>query len=115
MRKNDWSSKLTSQAEVSLKEMGQQLAKARERRGFSVAELARRTGVDRRTIAQLEQGYPGVSIGVFFQLMSFLNLLPGLSEALNPENDLEAIQLQLRQLRKGNRLKKKISKSEVAF
>lgn len=115
MKKTEWSSLLSSQAEVSLKEMGILLSQARKRRGLSALEVARRAGVDRRTIAQLEKGSPGVSIGVFFQVMSLFNLLPGFKEVLSPENDIEALNLQIRQLRKGRTRKRKIPSEEVDF
>ncbi|MGZ3775228.1 MAG: helix-turn-helix transcriptional regulator [Pseudobdellovibrionaceae bacterium] len=115
MKKTNWHSLLTPQAEISLKETGQLLTEARKRRGLSVIEVARRVGVDRRTIAQLEMGHPGVSLGVFFQVMNLFNLLPGLKEVFLPENDLEALSTQIRQLRRGRVNRKKISKSEVDF
>lgn len=115
MKKANWESRLTSEAEISLKEVGHLLAQARRRRGFSVSELARRMGVDRRTISQLEAGHPGVSVGVLFQVMSLFYLLPGLNEVFLPENDLRALSMEIRDRRAGKTHKKKISKDEVDF
>lgn len=115
MKKKEWHSILNSQAEISLKEMGGLLSQARKRRGLSVTDLAKRVAVDRRTIAQLEKGHAGVSVGVFFQVLSVFNLLRGFNEVLKPENDIEALKVQIQQLRKGKSTKKKISKEEVDF
>ena len=99
-RTPDWEKLLTAEAEAALKQVGTFLAEARDRRGMSVSELATRMGVDRRTLTQLERGSPTVSIGVFFQALSALNLLRGIEEVVRPENDVEAISSSIRRLRK---------------
>lgn len=43
--------------------LGQQVKAARIGRKWSAVELAERIGVDRRTVAAIEAGDPGVSIG----------------------------------------------------
>ncbi len=115
MRLKSWKNHLTADAEIGLQEVGRLIAEARKRRGLSVADLSQRLGVDRRTLAQLEAGHPGVSLGLFFQILSLLNLVKGLEEFLKPENDIETAAMQVRAIRKRKRISKKIPDSEVNF
>ncbi len=110
-----WDQIMTAEASSTLQEVGRLIQLARKRRKMSSAEIGRRVGVDRRTIAHLESGHPGVSIGVFMQMLSVLNLTAGFGEALKPEYDLEAIAVELRRARKKGKTSKKISASEVNF
>src|SRR5688500_15083178 len=75
-----WEKLLTAETESELKEVGRLLAIARQSRGMSLIELGQRIGVDRRTIAALEKGSPKVSLGIFFQVLSAMNLLRGIEE-----------------------------------
>lgn len=43
--------------------LGQQIKAARVERGWTAHELAARIGVDRRTVAAIEAGDPGTSLG----------------------------------------------------
>ncbi len=113
--KVNWEKLLTLDAELELKDVGRQLAAARKRRALSAAAFAARIGVDRRTLAQLEKGSPKVSLGIFFQVLSALNLLRGLQEALNPENDLEFIATAIRRARRGRGAARKIDDEKVNF
>lgn len=115
MKSKTWHHTLTAEAVISLKEMGRLLSEARKRRGMSLVELARRAGVDRRTLSQLESGQPGVSIGLFFQALSLLHLGKGIEEFLKPENDIETASLKVRKIRKRQKIFKKISDEEVNF
>lgn len=115
MKNKAWDHLLTGEASLSLKEVGRLLSEARKRRGLSCSELAHRAGVDRRTLSQLEAGHPGVSIGLFFQVLSLLNLLRGIEESLKPENDMETAMLHVRRIRKHQKITKKISEEEVNF
>ena len=57
-----------------LKELGEQIQLARLRRKFSAAQIADRTGVGRKTIYNIEQGSPSVSIGSYLQVLFVLGL-----------------------------------------
>lgn len=114
-RTPDWEMLLTAEAQAELKQIGTLLTEARDRRGMSVSELATRMGVDRRTLTQLEKGSPTVSLGVFFQALSALNLLRGIQEVVRPENDIEAISGSIRRLRKRLPPLKQISDKKVEF
>ncbi len=110
-----WDELLTAEAELELKEVGRLLSVARKGRGMSMMELANRLGVDRRTLSQLEKGSPKVSLGIFFQVLSALNLLQGIEEALKPENDIESISFAVRRARQHRTPTKKINKDKVNF
>lgn len=110
-----WEEILTMEASSTLKETGRLVQLARKRRRMSSVELGRRVGIDRRTVANLEHGNPGVSLGVFMQVLSVLNLTAGFVEALRPENDLDAITGELRRARRKGRKIKEILPEEVDF
>lgn len=112
---NDWESVLTVEARTELRQVGLLLSQARLRRGMSVSELAARMGVDRRTLTQLEKGGPTVSVGIFFQALSALNLLRGIEEVVRPENDVEIIANNFRRIRKRLPQTKVISDKKVEF
>jgi transcriptional regulator with XRE-family HTH domain len=113
--KTSWEKLLTADAELELKEMGHLLSIIRKRRAMSVTELAARVGVDRRTLSQLEKGSPKVALGIFFQVLSVLNLLRGIQEVLKPENDLESISREVRRARSLRRSPRKIRDEKVNF
>jgi DNA-binding XRE family transcriptional regulator len=115
MKHKKWETVLTGDAALSLQEVGRLISEARKRRGMSILELANRAGADRRTISQLEVGYPGVSIGLFFQVLSLFNLVKGIEEFLKPENDIETAAARVRKIRKRQKVTKEISADEVNF
>ena len=104
----------TAKTISSLKNIGELLQVARGRRNISCTEMARRLGVDRRTLADLEKGGPGVSTGVFFQALDHLGLLDGLEEIVRPENDLTATAISVYKVRRKLN-SKKIDDSKVDF
>jgi transcriptional regulator with XRE-family HTH domain len=113
--KPSWEKMITAEANTELKEVGRLLSQARTQRGMSISELASRIGVDRRTLTQLENGSPKVSVGIFFQALSTLNLLRGIEEVVRPENDLEAIGASIRRIRSRKNPKKEIADQDVNF
>ena len=62
-----------------LKELGEQIQLARLRRKFSAAQIAERTGMGRKTVYNIEQGSPSVSIGSYLQVLFVLGLEKDLS------------------------------------
>ncbi len=115
MTKLSWEKFLTGETKAKLIELGELLQKARMFRGISIKELSERIGTDRRTLSKLEKGNPTVSLGVFFQVLSALNLLRGIEEILRPENDIESIAASIRRIRDKKGPKKTISDNEVDF
>jgi transcriptional regulator with XRE-family HTH domain len=107
--------RLTNDVLDQLKELGGHLAAARLRRRLSASELARRVGVDRRTIAQLEAGSATVALGTFLQTLDVLGLLRGLDEVVRADNDIEAIGAEVRRARQRRRRAPKIPDAKVDF
>jgi hypothetical protein len=93
---NDW---LPQQALGALRELGAHLALARVRRRESLRAWAQRIGVSVRTVQRLEDGDPGVGMGVYaaaLWLIGRADALPGLAD---PSLDRGALELDVRQAR----------------
>lgn len=93
---NDW---LPPQALSALRELGGSLAVARVRRKESLRGWAKRIGVSVRTVQRLEDGDPGVGMGVYaaaLWLMGRSDALPGLAD---PALDRGALELDVRAAR----------------
>lgn len=69
-------------------QLGQRIRLARLRRGWSVAELADKAGINRNTLTALELGQAGTSIGVCFTVLWALGLDPTLQGVADPDADL---------------------------
>jgi transcriptional regulator with XRE-family HTH domain len=82
--------KFQSPAQVGeqLAQFGQRIRVARLRRGWSVADLAGRAGINRNTMTALEQGRPGTSVGVCFTVLWALGLDQTLGDIADPDADL---------------------------
>lgn len=57
-----------------LKELGENIKLARLRRKISSEQMAERTGTSRKTIYNIEQGSPTVSIGSYLQVLFVVGL-----------------------------------------
>ncbi len=57
-----------------LKELGENIKLARLRRRISSEQMAERTGTSRKTIYNIEQGSPTVSIGSYLQVLFVVGL-----------------------------------------
>ena len=57
-----------------LNEAGMHLKLARLRRKYSSETVAQRAGITRRTLSKVEQGDPGVALGVYARVMQVLRL-----------------------------------------
>ena len=69
-------------------QLGQRIRIARIRRGWSVADLADKAGINRNTLTALEQGKPGTAIGVCFTVLWALGLDRTLDRVADPDADL---------------------------
>lgn len=69
-------------------QLGQRIRLARIRRGWSVAELAEKAGINRNTLTALELGRPGTAVGVSFTVLWALGLDTSLNAVADPDNDL---------------------------
>jgi transcriptional regulator with XRE-family HTH domain len=58
---------------------GENLKLARLRRKYSADSVAQRAGITRRTLSKVEQGDPGVALGIYARVMQVLRLEDDLS------------------------------------
>jgi transcriptional regulator with XRE-family HTH domain len=65
------------------------LRRVRERRAWSQADLARRAGVGKNTVARLEEGRSGAHPGTAAKLAQALGVEPGVLMA--PDRELAAV------------------------
>ncbi|MET0267482.1 MAG: helix-turn-helix domain-containing protein [Duganella sp.] len=71
-----------------LARLGQRIRVARIRRGWSVADLASKAGINRNTLTALELGKPGTAVGVSFTVLWALGLEKSLDAVADPDSDL---------------------------
>ncbi len=85
--------------------LGQRIRLARIRRGWSVADLASKAGVNRNTLTALEQGKVGTSLGVCLTVLWALGLDQSLASIADPDADLhgKALEAAKRPTRAGRR------------
>lgn len=69
-------------------QLGQRIRIARIRRGWSVADLASKAGINRNTLTALELGRPGTGIGVFITVVWALGLDKSVDAVADPDTDL---------------------------
>lgn len=79
---------------MQLRLYGERMKTARVRRRWSKRELAARTGVERRTVARLENGEPGVGLGVFLSVLWVLGLWDTIRDVAAPEADKAGVFLE---------------------
>jgi transcriptional regulator with XRE-family HTH domain len=60
---------------------------ARKRRGFTIAELAAKAGLNRNTVNALELGKPGVALGALLRVLWVLGLDQTLEGVAHPDHD----------------------------
>lgn len=68
-------------------QLGQRVRIARIRRGWSVADLATRAGINRNTLSALEHGKPGTSVGAFATVLWALGLDDAVGAIADPDTD----------------------------
>jgi transcriptional regulator with XRE-family HTH domain len=76
------------QAAERVAQLGQRIRIARIRRGWSVADLASKAGINRNTLSGLELGKSGTAIGSCFTVIWALGLDNSLDAVADPDTDL---------------------------
>lgn len=94
-----------------VKNLASNIKVARERRSISVSEMAKKLGVSRQTIYRLEDGNLNVSLGLYLEALNQLSLLKGLSTATDPSSDIDAVEAEVKEIRRQKRVKATIPKS----
>jgi transcriptional regulator with XRE-family HTH domain len=81
--------KFVTPAQVTgrITQLGQRIRIARIRRGWSVAKLAGKAGINRNTLTALEFGKPGTAVGVCCTVLWALGLDKGLDAVADPDAD----------------------------
>lgn len=79
---------LPTEASEWVAQLGQRIRIARLRRGWSVADLASKAGINRNTLTALEMGKPGTAVGVCFTVLWALGLDKSLEAVADPDADL---------------------------
>ena len=86
---------LPPQAQQALLALGEHLALARTRRKQSLREWAQRMGVSVRTVQRMEQGDPGVGMGIYAVALWLMGRTDALAGMALPELDMAALDLEL--------------------
>ena len=90
-QENRKQSSLPPAAVQTVAQMGERIRIARKRRAITMADMAARMFVTRKTLARLEKGDPGVSMAVFIAALWVLGMEKDLLEVANPERDVVGI------------------------
>ena len=87
---------------------------ARKRRGWTVAEMAEKAGINRNTVTALELGKPGVSVSAYLSVLWVLGLDRTLDAVADPDKDAHGKTLEA--ARRPQRVRKKqAAKNEYDF
>jgi transcriptional regulator with XRE-family HTH domain len=71
----------------ALKKLGTDMSVARKRRNISTLLMAERAFISRNTLAKVEKGDPGVSLGIYATVLFVLGLTERLAELADPSRD----------------------------
>jgi transcriptional regulator with XRE-family HTH domain len=84
----------------TLKKLGSDIRNARLRRRISTAIMAERASITRTTLAKVEQGHPGVSLGIFATILFILGMSDRLSDLVDLSHDPVGLELEEERLPK---------------
>ncbi|MEX8499239.1 XRE family transcriptional regulator [Leptothrix ochracea] len=85
-------SMLPAIAQNALRKLGEDLALARVRRNESQRSWAKRLGVSVPTLIRLEQGDPGVGVGIVATALWMISRTDALADLAAPEHDRGALE-----------------------
>lgn len=71
----------------ALKKLGSDISIARRRRKITTTLMARRAFIDRRSLARVENGDPGVSIGIYATVLFVLGMADRLADLADISHD----------------------------
>ena len=81
---------------AALRDLGAHLAIARKRRKQPMKAWAARIGVSEPTLARLEQGDPGVAMGIYATALWLVGRAAAIAELAAPQHDLGALEQDVR-------------------
>lgn len=85
---------------AALAQLGENLAIARIRRKESQRVWARRLGVSVPTLIRMEQGDPGVSMGIYATALWLIGKVQALPDTASPQADSTALEMDVREAAK---------------
>lgn len=91
----------------SIRKFGSDIKSARLRRRLPMALVAERAGISTKTLASIEKGEPGVSIGNVAAVIYAMGMGTPFSELLDQKNDSFGLMLEEERLPKRARLPKR--------
>jgi hypothetical protein len=71
----------------ALKKLGADISVARRRRKITTTLMAQRAFIDRRSLARVEKGDPGVSMAIYATVLFVLGMIDRLADFAGPAND----------------------------
>lgn len=77
----------------ALKKLGSDIGDARKRRRISTQTMAQRAMISRTTLVKVENGDPGVSIGIFATVLFVLGMTERLADIADASHDLTGLDL----------------------
>jgi transcriptional regulator with XRE-family HTH domain len=78
----------------ALAKLGQDIRSARLRRRITTTLMAERAFITRTTLRKIENGNPGVSLGIYATVMFVLGLTPRLADLADTRSDEVGLQLE---------------------
>jgi transcriptional regulator with XRE-family HTH domain len=78
----------------ALAKLGEDISAARRRRRMTMAVMAERAFVSRQTVARVERGDPGVSMGIYATVIFALGMTERLAALVDPSADRLGLMLQ---------------------
>jgi transcriptional regulator with XRE-family HTH domain len=81
-----------------LKKLGGDVSIARRRRNLTVAIVAERAFIGRNTVTRVENGDPGVSVGIYATVLFVLGMADRLNNLLDPASDEVGLALESERL-----------------
>ncbi len=91
---------LPSPVSRALKKLGSDLADARKRRRISTQTMAQRAMISRTTLVKVENGDPGVSLGIFATVLFVLGMTDRLADIADVSHDRTGLDLESEKLPK---------------
>lgn len=82
----------------ALAKLGENLRIARKRRGLRIADLAQAAGCSQDTLRRLENGDPGVSLGVLARVLEALGRAQELASMMDAEKDSDGLKAEVQRL-----------------
>jgi DNA-binding XRE family transcriptional regulator len=94
MRKGPISAKAPMPVTRALRKLGHDMRDARRRRRIPASILAERASISRTTLHKVEQGDPGVSLGIYATVLFVLGMAGRLADLADPKHDAVGMELE---------------------